>query len=136
MSAHRYETRVYYADTDAGGVVYHATYLDMAERARTEALREAGLPHARMAAEHDRQFMVRRVNLEYFRPARLDDVVVIHTHRLSSTGATMTLRQEFTGAGDAVLAQLDVQLACVSATSGRAVRVPLAWRGIFSNTLT
>jgi len=130
MSAHRYETRVYYADTDAGGVVYHATYLEMAERARTEALRAAGLPHARMAAEHDCQFMVRRVNLEYFRPARLDDVVVIHTRCLSSTGATMTLRQEFTGAGagDAVLAQLDVQLACVNATSFRAVRVPLAWR--------
>jgi acyl-CoA thioester hydrolase len=128
VNGHRYQTRVYYADTDAGGVVYHATYLDMAERARTEALRDAGLPHAQMLAEHDCHFMVRRIHLEYFRPARLDDLVTIRTSTVSTGGATITLRQEFTGADDSALARLEVQLACVNARSGRPVRVPPKWK--------
>lgn len=119
---------MYYADTDAGGVVYHAVYLAMAERARTEALRDAGLPHARMLAEHDCQFMVRRVNLEYFRPARLDDSLVIATRTLAVTAATITLEQAFSGADGSRLALLVVQLACVRASSGRAARIPAPWR--------
>jgi acyl-CoA thioester hydrolase len=132
LTAHHYQTRVYYADTDAGGVVYHAKYLDIAERARTEALRDAGLPHGRMLEEHDCQFMVRRVNLEYFRPARLDDRLVIATRTLAMTAATITLEQEFTGVGPeatgGLLARLEVQLACVRASTGRAVRIPAPWR--------
>ena len=61
MKAHRYLVRVYYEDTDAGGIVYHANYLRFAERGRTEALRDLGVPHAEMSALHGLFFMVRRI---------------------------------------------------------------------------
>ena len=68
MIVHSHNLRVYFEDTDAGGVMYHAAYLGFAERARTEALRDAGLPHAAMLNEHGVMFMVRRVQIEYLRP--------------------------------------------------------------------
>ncbi len=125
---HAYTTRIYYADTDAGGVVYHANYLDLAERARTESMYDAGTPHAEMLTEHDCQFMVRRVNLEYLRPARLDDMVTITTRALSQTPATLTLRQVFTNADGAKLADLEVELVCVRPATGRPTRIPPRWR--------
>ena len=102
MIRHTQDIRVYYADTDAGGVMYHAAYLCFAERARTEALRDAGLPHAAMLAQHGVMFMVRRLDLEYLRPARLDDLVTVTTESLSVTGATVTLRQDFSIAGEPI----------------------------------
>ena len=72
MTPHRHPVRVYYDDTDAGGIVYHANYLRFAERGRTEALRELGVPHAAMSAEHGLFFMVRRIKVDYLAPARLD----------------------------------------------------------------
>ncbi len=131
-NSHVYRRRVYYADTDAGGVVYHATYLAMAEQARTEALIEAGVPHAAMRADHDCIFMVRRANLEYLRPARLDDLLTITTTLLAETGATLTLRQVFTGADQALAATLDVVLACIRASTGRPTRIPPRWRTTLS----
>ena len=68
---HSFNLRVYYEDTDAGGVVYYANYLRFMERARTEALRELGAAHARLQFEHGLIFMVRRINLDYLAPARL-----------------------------------------------------------------
>ncbi len=132
MNEHVYTTRVYYADTDAGGVVYHATYLAMAERARTEALHDAGLPHEELRRVHDCIFMVRRANLEYLRPARLDDILTITTTRLGETGATITLRQAFAGADRSLSAVVDVVLACVRASTGRPARIPPRWRYILS----
>ncbi len=129
MTAHRYCTRVYYADTDAGGVLYHATYLALAERARTEALRDLDLPHETMRRVHDCIFMVRRANLEYLRPARLDDMLTITTTTLTETGATITLRQVCAVAGEPA-AIIEVQLACVRASTGRAARIPAPWRGL------
>ena len=130
MSGHLYTTRVYYADTDAGGVVYHGTYLAMAERARTEALRAAGLPHEEMRRDHDCIFMVRRVNLEYLRPARLDDMLTITTTRTAETGATISLRQVFALPDDGVAASAELLLACVRASTGRPARIPPRWRQI------
>ncbi len=129
MTPHAYNARIYYADTDAGGVVYHANYLTLAEQARTECLRDLGLPHALMTAEHDCVFMVRRVNLEYLRPARLDDMLTITTTFLAQTAATLSLRQVFAVAGQtAEYARLLVELVCVSASTGKPVRTPPRWR--------
>jgi acyl-CoA thioester hydrolase len=83
MKPHDHPIRIYYDSTDAGGVVYHAAYLALAEHARTEALREAGLPHSEMQAEHGVSFMVRRLEIAYFRPARLDDLLTIRTHPMA-----------------------------------------------------
>jgi acyl-CoA thioester hydrolase len=127
MIPHEHAIRVYYEDTDAGGVMYHAAYLGFAERARTECLRDAGLPHAAMLTEHGVMFMVRRVQIEYLRPARLDDMLTIRTATLAASGATVTLAQDFFR-GAAPLAQARVILVCVKAASGSAARIPLRWR--------
>src|SRR5690242_6692965 len=89
---HCYPVRVYYEDTDAGGVVYHATYLRYAERARTEALRDAGIPHAELVERFSLMFVVRSIEVDYLRPARLDESLIVVTEPLAVGGATVTLR--------------------------------------------
>jgi acyl-CoA thioester hydrolase len=127
MIGHTHQLRVYYEDTDAGGVMYHAAYLGFAERARTEALRDAGVPHAAMLREHGVIFMVRRLDLEYLRPARLDDLLTIRTETLESGGASVLLRQVFHVEGTAI-AVARVLLACVKAATGVPARIPPRWR--------
>ena len=118
---------MYYADTDAGGVMYHAAYLAFAEAARTEALRDAGLPHAAMLEARGVLFMVQRVNLEYLRPARLDDLVRVTTETVCHSAATVRLRQIFyVGLGR--IAELELTLACVRLDTGRPARIPPRWR--------
>ncbi len=132
--SHEHFIRVYYADTDAGGVVYHAAYLAFAERARTEVLRDEGLPHAAMMAEHGVMFMVQRVNVEYWRPARLDDLVRVTTETLCHSAATVRLRQTFyVGVGR--IAEVDVTLVCVRLESGRPARIPPRWRAALASDL-
>src|SRR5215471_12514149 len=100
QSSHRYSLRVYYEDTDAGGIVYHANYLRFAERARTEALRERGIPHSELVAQFNLMFVVRRAKLDYQRPARLDDTLIVLTTPLDVGRASVTLRQEFRKEGE------------------------------------
>jgi acyl-CoA thioester hydrolase len=109
---HRYAVRVYYEDTDAGGVVYHATYLRYAERARTEALRDLGIPHAELVRQCNLMFVVRRVEVDYLRAARLDDSLVVETEVLVAGAASATLRQTVRGP-TGVCAVLTIKLACV-----------------------
>jgi acyl-CoA thioester hydrolase len=128
-AAHRYTLRVYYEDTDAGGVVYHANYLRFAERARTEALRDLGVPHAEMTLQFGLMFMVRRVKLDYLAPARLDDSLVLVTRALALRGATVELRQSvMRETTQDHLATADVLLACVRVADGRPARIPPRWR--------
>ena len=89
--------RVYYEDTDAGGVVYHANYLRYAERARTEALRDAGIPHADLVERFGLMFVVHRAEIDYVRPAMLDDLLVVETETMDVGGATVLLRQTVSG---------------------------------------
>ncbi len=114
---------MYYQDTDAAGIVYHANYLAFAERARTEALRAMGMPHAEMVAVHGLMFVVRRVNLHYQRPARLDEVIRIETEFMAVGGASVTLRQQFWRDSDS-LAVLELGLGCIRVSSGRPARIP------------
>jgi len=124
---HHYPVRIYYEDSDAGGVVYHANYLRYAERARTEAMREAGIPHAEMVQQHGLMFVVRRVKVEYLRPARVDDTLAVTTEPLRIGGASVLLRQRVLR-GPQTLAVLELQLACVAVADGRAARLPDRWR--------
>src|SRR6202021_604788 len=94
---HAYTLRVYYEDTDAGGVVYHASYLRFAERARTEALRALGIPHAEMVDHNNLMFMVHRLEVDYLRPARPDDLLVVETAATLVGGASVQLRQMVQG---------------------------------------
>ena len=118
---HVFPVRVYYEDTDAGGVVYYANYLKFAERARTEMLRE--ITRGRWTgAARPVAFTVRRCAAEYLRPARLDDLLDIHTRLIEVRAATLTSEQVIRcEAEDLVL--LSLKLACVT-SSGRPVRVP------------
>lgn len=124
---HAYALRVYYEDTDAGGIVYHAAYLHFAERARTEALRALGVPHATLVAEHRRMFVVRRVNLDYVRPARLDEALTVLTDQHALGAATVRLRQDVTGA-TGLCVRAEIELACVGTETGRPARIPPPWR--------
>ena len=133
---HRYNLRVYFEDTDAGGMAYHARYLHWAERARTESLRAIGLPHQFMIERHNAMLVVRRIEVEYWRPARLDDPVVVETAILRVTGAQILLSQtvraaaEETGAAGERLAGLRVGLVCVGQGSLKPVPLPEPWRSV------
>jgi acyl-CoA thioester hydrolase len=129
---HRYHLRVYFEDTDAGGMAYHARYLHWAERARTESLRAIDLPHQFMMERHNALLVVRRVEVEYWRPARLDDAVVVETSVLRVTGAQVVLGQVVCGAGGAAdrLAGLKVGLVCVGRDSLKPVPLPEPWRSV------
>ena len=132
---HRYTVRVYYEDTDAGGIVYHATYLRFAERARTEALRDLAIPHAELLQIFKLMFVVRRVEVDYLHPARVDDSLVVESEVLEAGGASAMLRQTIRGP-HGTCAVLLLRLACVTAggnaesapEAGRPARLPPRWR--------
>jgi acyl-CoA thioester hydrolase len=124
---HLYGLRVYFEDTDAGGVVYHANYLRFAERARTEALRAMGLPHSEMMLQHGMIFVVRHAELDYQRPARLDDWLTIETTSVSVGGASLRLRQRVVR-GEETLVVVDLTLVSLRLQTGRAERMPAPWR--------
>jgi acyl-CoA thioester hydrolase len=128
---HSFPIRVYYEDTDAGGVVYHSNYLRFAERARTEALRALGVPHSQLTIDHGLIFMVRRVKLDYLAPARLDDALTVITMPAATRGASVDLRQTVM-LGETKLVEIELQLACVHATTGRPGRIPQRWREAFA----
>ncbi|MBX9698179.1 MAG: YbgC/FadM family acyl-CoA thioesterase [Acetobacteraceae bacterium] len=131
LPLHAFPVRVYFEDTDAGGMAYHATYLRWAERARTEALRAMDLPHQAMMERHNSLLVVRRLDVEYAAPARLDDALVVETRVLAVKGVTLRLDQRVRAAegdGGAVLAALGVELACIDRDTLRPRRIPEPWR--------
>jgi acyl-CoA thioester hydrolase len=129
---HLYPLRVYYEDTDAIGIVYYANYLRYIERARTEALRELGIAHAELVEQFGVMFVVRRVEMDYLRPARLDDSLLVETTAEEIGGASLVLRQNVLaveGQGNHVtLVAARVRLACVGADGERPRRIPPRWR--------
>lgn len=106
------EIRVYFQDTDAGGVVFHGAYLNFLERARTEWLRMLGFGQTELTQRHDVLFIVRALELAYMRPALLDDVVQVGAEISRLGRAQVTLRQEVRR-GDDILLRAMVNLACV-----------------------
>jgi acyl-CoA thioester hydrolase len=87
------KVRVYYEDTDAGGIVYHANYLRYFERARTDWLRSLGAAHTEIDARHGVLLVVRDMSIDFQRPARLDDELVVDVRVLESRRATLRLEQ-------------------------------------------
>ncbi len=130
MNSHTMDIRVYYEDTDAAGMVYHARYLAFAERGRAEMLRWAGVPHEDLVRIEGLIFVVRRVKIDYLRPARLDDVLQLTTTPTVMKAASAMLRQEFVTNGRPVAAA-DIELACVRGSDGRPQRIPARWRQAF-----
>lgn len=119
---HLHDLRVYWEDTDAGGIVYYANYLKFAERARSEALRKAGYGQQQLRDEQGIAFVVRRCEIDYHKAARLDDVLRVESCLQAVGKARMTMTQRILREG-VTLASLNVTLACVDKT-GRPVRIP------------
>ena len=119
---HVFPLRVYYEDTDAGGVVYYANYLRYAERARSEMLRAVGIGQRALAESEGVVFAVSRCEVDYLRPARLDDALEIVTGRIELEAASLWADQ-LIRRGAEELVRMRVRLACVGA-GGRPARLP------------
>lgn len=123
---HVLTVRVYYEDTDFTGVVYHASYLRFMERGRTNHLRLLGADHRVLFEEIEKEvpgfaFVVRTMNVEFLKPARMDDVLDIITEPKEVKGASITLGQRIERGGE-VLVEALVRVACVA--GGKAQRIP------------
>ncbi|MFN3749988.1 MAG: tol-pal system-associated acyl-CoA thioesterase [Thiobacillus sp.] len=115
--------RVYWEDTDAGGVVYYANYLRFMERARSEWLRSRGFEQDVLRDEAGVVFVVRRVEIDYLAPARFNDALEVSVVLHETGRASIVVRQELLR-GDARLVQAEVTLACVDAARFKPVRMP------------
>jgi len=114
---------VYYQDTDAGGVVYHAQYLSFMERARSELLNEAGIDLARFVERHATLFMIHRIDVKYHLPARLNELLSVSAEVVRMGRASLVFRQRVER-GAELLAEADVTLALVDRDRMRPARMP------------
>lgn len=121
-ASHRFAIRVYYEDTDAAGMVYHSNYLKYAERARTEWLRDLGVQQRQWRDETGLGFAVTRCEIDFRRPARLDDVLDVATRVLEIGGASLVAEQVIRREADEV-ARLRLVVACID-RNGRPARLP------------
>ena len=126
-----FPVRVYYEDTDAGGVVYYANYLKFAERARSEMLRHLGIENSALQAEEGIALVVRKVEAEYLSPAKLDDLLEIHLSLTKVGGASIDGVQLITR-GDEVLVRIRIKIGCMQ-LSGGAQRLPEKIRNLLRN---
>jgi acyl-CoA thioester hydrolase len=124
--------RVYYQDTDAGGVVYHSTYLDFLERARYEWLRDLGFDIHSLVQIHKVIFMVRSLSIEYFKPALLDDLLTVTVQAAEIGRSRITISQHVLR-GTTLLVSATVQAVCVGNESLRPVSVPVPLRHKLGN---
>jgi len=124
---HCFSHRVYYSDTDAGGVVYHAKYLDMAEHARTELLRLTGENQMHRLSEAQEGFVVQSLSITFRRPALLDDLLTIRTRILKKGVFSMTLEQEIMR-GDELIAAMEIKVGYISLGEGKPKPIPGVWR--------
>lgn len=115
--------RVYYEDTDAAGVVYYANYLKFAERARTEMLRESKISQRELMTSEAILFVVRKVSMDLFKPARLDDYLEVSCEVTKVSGASVDILQTVI-CNDIKIAEISVLVACIDANSMRPKRLP------------
>ncbi|MFZ5779714.1 MAG: tol-pal system-associated acyl-CoA thioesterase [Pseudomonadota bacterium] len=119
---HRLPLRVYYEDTDAGGIVYYANWLRFLERGRTELLRLLGQEHGALRAERGISWVVRRCTIDYLKPARLDDTIEVLTRCGELRGASLDMIQDACR-GSVTLVRAELVVACIG-EDGRPVRLP------------
>lgn len=130
---HVFPVRVYYEDTDAGGIVYYANYLRFAERARTEMMHLLDGGYRNLIAERRIAFAVRRCEVDFLAPARLDDVLEVRTSLTEVGGASVKAEQAIRRGKDE-LTRICVRLACID-PAGRAVRIPAPLRAALETAM-
>jgi len=131
-SGHRLMARVYFADTDFTGVVYHARYLEFLERGRSDFLRLSGVHHTELAdGKHGERlsWVVRRMEIEFRQPARIDDIISIETYIEDISGARIYMRQHLKR-DDVLLVEARVEAAVIG-EGGRPRRFPKEWIAAF-----
>ena len=122
---HTQPVRIYFEDTDAGGIVYHASWLRFFERARTDWLRSLGITQSRLQTDAGLGFVVRRLMIDYLRPAKLDDEVLVDVRLLALGRASLTLAQSATlMPRGTVLVTAQVQVAAIRTDSGKPAALP------------
>ncbi|MER9403575.1 tol-pal system-associated acyl-CoA thioesterase [Mesorhizobium caraganae] len=129
---HRLMARVYYADTDFSGVVYHARYLEFFERGRSDYLRLAGVHHTELhQGKHGERivWVVRRMEIDFRSPARMDDILTIDTRTEDISGARIVMAQQLKRRAE-VLVEAKVQAAIIG-ENGRPKRFPKEWIATF-----
>ena len=119
---HTMDLRIYYQDTDAGGIVYHSNYLDYAERARSEFLRDVGLP-VNDLLERDVAFVIKKAEINYKSPARLEDLLTVHTSIGEIRGASMVMNQTIKR-GNMDLVDIVLQAVFVNPKTMSPIRIP------------
>jgi len=119
--------RVYYEDTDAGGVVFYANYLKFLERARTEWLRELGIQQSALVSDEARMFVVHSLDMSYRKPARLDDLITIRSRVTRVGRASIHFEQRAERDGE-LLAHGNIQVCCVDAVHLRPAALPVVVR--------
>jgi acyl-CoA thioester hydrolase len=125
----RFTLRVYWEDTDAGGVVFYANYLKFFERARTEWLRSLGHEQERLRAEHGTLFVVTDTAVHYRSPARLDDLLEVTVHLRHAGRARMSIQQQVwrrDAQESVLLAEGTIRIGCVDAGTFRPQRIPIS----------
>jgi acyl-CoA thioester hydrolase len=120
---HSHPVRVYYEDTDAGGIVYYANYLKFFERARTEWLRELGFSQSKFL-EHSLGFVVKRVEMENIAPARFDQQLQIHTEVDEVKRVSLLFRQKIVDEQQKTLVNALVRVACVDLVRMKPIAIP------------
>lgn len=123
MSAFSFPVRIYWEDTDAGGVVYHANYVRFMERARTEWLRAQGIDQLALRETTSLGFVVREMHLDFLRPARLDDELQVTVDVKERRSASMLFGQEIVCRGTTLL-RATVRVACVNLVTMRPAQIP------------
>jgi len=119
----RWPVRVYYEDTDAGGVVYHASYIAFYERARTEMLRQHHF-NQQALLEQQVAFVVRRITVDYLAAARLDDMLDVQSEVVAMSRTTMTFAQRILNAEGRVLNEAEVLIACINPYLMKPIALP------------
>jgi acyl-CoA thioester hydrolase len=132
MTHHSIDIRIYYEDTDAGGIVYHASYLRFAERGRTEFLRALGYQNSVLKKDYGTIFVVRHIDIEYLTPAFLDDALTLTTAIESLKNTSFVMNQRvFRGKEEVV--SMKVALVCIDANTLKPVRLPETVKQDFEN---
>lgn len=124
--------RVYYEDTDAGGVVFYANYLKFLERARTEWLRELGVNQSELAQTRQRLFVVHSLDMAYRKPAKLDDLLTIHSRITRLGRASIHFAQHAERNGER-LAEGNIQICCVDAIHMKTAEIPADLRTLLES---
>ena len=119
-----WQIRVYYEDTDAGGVIFYANYLRFMERARTEWLREIGFDHINLIKKHKLLFAVKNLTIDYIKPGYLDDLLTITSKLLETRNASLVFQQNIKNENNELLSQAEVKLACINAKTFKASSMP------------